>query len=182
MEIKRVEDYYDKIKEKYPDLETWEIEKILKHGFQSLYTLNNSGADVMIKSSTGFLMYFGKIFTNKNLWMRYSFLKHKIKLRINYLHKKPVWDGNYYFGLTEEDYDELIPKKRGRYKRKITFLELKAYKIREEACLYYKVKYLFKLTGEQDHGLTFKEKNYSTRNIELVAIREKNGKFKDING
>ena len=34
MKIKYIEDYYDKIKERFPDLEMWEIEKILKHGFQ----------------------------------------------------------------------------------------------------------------------------------------------------
>lgn len=182
MEIRRIEDYYDKIKEKYPDLEVWEIEKILKHGFQSLYTLNKNGADVCIRDKSSFLIYFGRLFFNKDSWFRYSYLKNKIKLRINYLHKKPVWDGNYYFSLSEEEYEEWIPKKSGRYKQKIEFPELHLFKIQEEAKLLFRNKYLFKLTGEEDQGLAITKKNYSTRNIELIAIREKNGKYKEING
>ena len=182
MEIKKVEDYYDKVKEKFPDLEMWEIEKILKHGFQSLFTLNNNGGDVIIRSSRGFLMYFGRLFNNKEKWMKYRILKWRIKLRMNYFNSKPIWDGNYYFGLTEEEYDSFIPKKKGRYKNKITFPELKAYKIKEEAVLIQRNKYLFRLTGEKDRGVAFKEKDYSTRNIELIAIKDKNGKMQETNG
>ena len=182
MDIKRVEDYYDKVKEKFPDLETWEIEKILKHGFQSLFVLNNNGGDVMIRSSRGFIMYFGNLFADKEKWWKYRMLKWKIKLRMNYFNSKVVWDGNYYFGLTEEEYEKLIPKKKGRYKNKITFPEIKAYKIKEEACLPYQMKYLFKLTDEKDRGISFKEENYSTRNIELIAIKDKNGKMQETNG
>lgn len=182
MEIRHVEDYYDKIKEKFPDLEMWEIEKILKHGFQSMFVLNNYGADVICKSPKGFLMYFGKLFNNKDLWWQYRTIKSRIKFRIKHLAKKQVWDGVYYFGLTEDEYNTLIPKKSGRYKRKITFPNLKIYKIKEEACLLFTVKYLFKLTGEEDKGLSNTLLNYSTRNIELIEIRDKNGKMQKING
>ena len=182
MEIKRVEDYYDKIKEKFPDLEMWEIEKILHHGFQSMFTLNNNGADVMLKSQKGFLMYFGRLFNNKDLWWKYRNIKSRIKFRIKYLAKKPVWDGIYYFGLTEEEYNTLKNKKKGRYKNKITFPKLRIYKIKEEACLLYNIKYLFKLTGEEDQGLSNTLSNFSTRNIELIEIKDKNGKMQTVNG
>lgn len=182
MEIKHVEDYYDKIKERYPDLEMWEIEKILKHGFQSLFTLNNLGADVLIKDRRSILIYFGKLFNNKEMWWKYRMIKFKIKYRINYFHSKVQWDGNYYFSLSEEDYNKLIPNKKGRYKKKITFPKLYAYKIIDEAKLPYNNKYLFKLTGEEDRGISFKEENYTTRNIELIAMRNKQWKWEDTNG
>lgn len=182
MEIKYVEDYYSKIKERYPDLEEWEIEKILKHGFQSLFSLNNTGADVLIKSSGSFLMYFGKLFNSKEIWWQYRVLKYRIKYRIKYYHSKVSWDGNYYFGLTEEEYKTLLPKKKGRYKYKITFPVMKAYKIKDEAGLLFKNKYLFKLNGEKDRGISFTEENYSTRNIELIAIRNTQGKWEETNG
>ena len=103
-------------------------------------------------------------------------LKYRIKYRINYYHSKVPWDGNYYFGLSEEEYNTLIPKKKGRYKSKIKFPKLTAYKIKDEAGLPFNDKYLFKLTGEKDRGISFTEENYSTRNIELIAIRNKQGK------
>ena len=106
----------------------------------------------------------------------------RAKLRINYYAKKPIWDGNYYFGLTEEQYNSIIPPKKGRYKNKITFPTMKAYKIKEEASVFYANKYIYKLTGEEDRGISFTEENYSTRNIELIAIRNKNGKIEEING
>jgi hypothetical protein len=72
---------------------------------------------------------------------------------MNYYNSKPIWDGNYYFTLTDDEYNSIMPKKKGRYKNKITFPEMKAYKIKEEACLPYRSKYLFKLTGEKDRGI-----------------------------
>ena len=32
MKLRYIEDYYEKVHERFPDLEMWEIEKILKHG------------------------------------------------------------------------------------------------------------------------------------------------------
>ena len=55
---------------------------------------------------------------------------------------------------------------------------MRAFKIKEEAYLNPTIKYLFRLTGEKDKGLTFYEKNYSTRNIELIAVRDKDNKMK----
>lgn len=76
MQLKYIDDYYDKIHERFPDLEMWEIQKILEHGFRSFFTLNSKGADVIIKSPhNAFIMYFGKLFNRKELSTRYFFLK-----------------------------------------------------------------------------------------------------------
>ena len=180
MQLKYIEDYYDKIKERFPDLEMWEIEKILKHGMQSFFWLNANGGDVIIKSpKNGFTMYFGKLFNNMDLRGRYYNIKWKIKLRIKYLGKKPIWDGYYYFGLSEEEYQRLIPKKNGRIKNKITFETMQAFKIKEEAFLMKPWKYFFRLKEDEDTGLVFRKKNYSTRNIDLVAIRDSTGNIRN---
>lgn len=50
MKIKRIEDYYDEVQNRFPDLTRQEIDKILKHGMRSFFTLNARGADVLIKS------------------------------------------------------------------------------------------------------------------------------------
>ena len=182
MNIKYIEDYYDKIKEQFPELETWEIEKILKHGMQSLYTLNNHGADVLIKSKhTPVVLYFGKLFFNKEIAARYYNLKWKIKLRINYLHNKTMWDGYYYFGLSEDDYHKYIPNKKGRIKNKILFKDLYACKIKEESFLYTSCKYFFRVKLEKEGKMTIHLKDFSTRNIDLIAKRDNKGKIHYIN-
>ena len=176
MQLRYIEDYYEKVHERFPDLEMWEIEKILKHGMQTFSILNARGADIIIKSAhNSFTMYFGKLFNNKEIGYRYANLKWRIKYRLKYwLHNK-VWDGNYYFVLTQEEYDKYIPKKKGR--KKITLDYIKAFKIKEEACLRKDSKYLFKLTGEKDGGCVITKEHFSTRNISLIATRNSEGKM-----
>lgn len=76
MKLKRIEDYYDQILEHFPDLERDDMEKILKHGFQSFYMLNSRGADVCIKSpKRRMVMYFGKMFNKQELIGAYYNIK-----------------------------------------------------------------------------------------------------------
>ena len=181
MKIKYIEDYYDQVKEKFPDLETWEIDQILKHGMRSIYQLCSQGADVRLRSRKyRMVMYFGKLFVNPVIRNKYNIIKWRIKLRIKYFFKKPIWDGYYYFGLTEEQYNKYIPKKKGRIKKKIVFDEIYAYKIKEESLLFKQCKYFFKLKMPEEVGLVFYEKNFATRNIEMFAKRDKEGKIQYI--
>lgn len=85
MQLRYIEDYYEKVHERFPDLEMWEIEKILKHGMQTFSILNSRGADIIIKSAhNSFTMYFGKLFNNKEIGYRYANLKWRIKYRLKY--------------------------------------------------------------------------------------------------
>lgn len=178
MKFTYIEDYYDAVQKRFPDLERWEIEKILKHGMQSFFMLNNKGADVIIKSAhNSFTMYFGKLFRNLTLRGRYYNIKMSIKLRIKYIFNTKVWDGYYYFGLTEEDYKKYNICKGGRLKKKILFDKIVCYKIPEEAFLNKPCKYFFKLKTTEDRGMIFTDKNYLTRNIQLFAKRDNNGKI-----
>lgn len=181
MQLRHIEDYYDKVKERYPDLEMWEIEKILKHGMQSFFMLNKNGADVIIKSPhNSFVMYFGKLFNSKEKSSRYQRIKWSIKLRLKYRLKNPIWDGYYYFGLSEDDYTKYFSKKSGRLKKKITFENICAFKVKEEAFLYYNSIYFFRMKVDTDTGFVFKQDNFSTRNIDLIAKRDSSGKIQYI--
>lgn len=180
MKLKYVEDYYSQIKERFPDLEIWEIEKILKHGFRSFAQVQYSGGDVLIKAShDSFSMYFGKLFNYREKFNKYADLKRRIKIRIKYYGSKPIWDGSYYFGLTEEEYEKYIPNKKGR--KLCTLENVKLYKIKEEALLPKRQKYFFKLTGEEDQGACVKKEKFSTRNISLIATRNSEGKIEYVN-
>lgn len=172
MKLRYIEDYYDKIQERFPDLELWEIDKILKHGMQSFATLHSRGADVLISSpKLKFVMYVGSLFNRKDLFYKYSNLKWKIKYRIQYWSKNKVWDGNYYFALTEDEYSkDLLDKAE-------IVGDIKLMKIKEEAILPKKKKYLFKITGLEDTGHMVIVERLSTKNITLVATKNENGKI-----
>lgn len=172
MELKQLQDYYDQVKERFPDLEMWEIDKILKHGMRSFYMVNVYGADVLLKHKS-FTMYFGKLFRNNLIFYKYWRLKHKIKLRIKWKRDKRRWDGYYYFGLTEEDYQSYFKNKKGRIKKKVNIQKLYGYKIPEECFLDQKFKYFFKFKHE-DVGFTLYYDEYLTRNVEYIGYRDKN--------
>ena len=179
MKLKYIEDYYEEVQKMFPDLEKWEIEKILKHGFQTFYMLNNKGADICVGSikKRQFSVYFGKMFANKTLSIKYVTIKKRIKIRLKYILKNDIWNGYYYFSLTEDEYNKYIPEKKGRVKKKITFPELRVFKIEEENYLKYDAKYFFKVKMEEPIGFSKFLTNFSTRNFELYAIRD-NGKIK----
>lgn len=70
MNIRTVEYYYDKVQEKFPDVERWEIDKILKYGMRSFYTHNLYGGDVLLKSPY-FTLYSGKMFGSNLVFYHY---------------------------------------------------------------------------------------------------------------
>lgn len=70
MDIKHIEDYYEKVHEKFPELSIKQIDRILKFGFRSFYTHNLYGGDTLNKSPY-FTMYCGKLFGNNLLFYNY---------------------------------------------------------------------------------------------------------------
>ena len=68
MEIKYIEDYYDRVKEKYPELTEKQISKILTFGFRSFYMHNMYGGDVLSKSPY-LTVYCGRAFADVNKFM-----------------------------------------------------------------------------------------------------------------
>lgn len=179
--LKYIEDYYEKVHEKFPDLEIWEIEKILKHGMQSFFMLNNNGADVLIRSPRNkFCIYVGKSFVNKTIFYRYQALKLRIKYRLKYKLKTKSWNGYYYLGLTEEQYNKYIPKKKGRYKYKINLDSLTALKVKEETYIFPNNKYFFAIKMDEEKGWSISLDGMSSRNLTLYAKRDINGKIVEI--
>ena len=182
MEITNVEKYYAKIKEKFPGLSTKQIDRIVKFGFRSYYTHNLYGGDVLNKSPY-FTMYTGKLFGNNILFYQYWLIKNRIKLRIKYKRNKTKYSGYYYFGLTDEEFEEYKKqfKKTGRKKRKVTFKNIYAFKIQEECLLNRKHKHIFKLAYPVDVGFTLKLNDYTTRNFEYIFKRNKDNTIQPIN-
>jgi hypothetical protein len=128
-------------------------------------------------------MYTGKLFGDNILFYKYWIIKNRIKLRIKYKRNKTKYDGYYYFGLSESEYEEFQKqfKKTGRKKKIATFDRIYAYKIKEECLLNNRYKHIFKMKYPADVGFTLKLNNYTTRNFEYIFKRNKDNTIQPIN-
>lgn len=187
MELAYPEKYYEKVKERFPDLTLREIDTIVKFGLRSLFINCGYGGDILLKSPY-FTMYIGKFFKDRLMFYRYKLLKQSIKLRIKYKRAKTKWDGYYYFGLNEEQFQDYMSnfkntgmgkKSRGNRKQKITFRKLKAYKLLDECLIHKQNKHIFRLSFPEDVGFTFYKEEYTTRNAQYI-MRKVNDEWQEI--
>lgn len=176
MEIKYIDDYIDKVHKKFPSLSRKEIETILLFGMRSFYTHNLYGGDVLLKSPY-FTLYSGKFFKDNLIFYHYWRIKNKIKLRIKYYRAKTIFNGEYYFGLTDKEFENYKSqfKSRGRRRTKVKFDHIYAYKILEECMLDKAKKHFFSLSFNEDVGFTFYKQNYEIRNFRYLYRRTKDG-------
>jgi hypothetical protein len=135
MKYTNVDDYIDKVAEKYDKIPKDVIRKVIEFGFRSYYRINLMGGDVLLKSPN-FTAYTGKMY---NPELRYSFgkyrkIKRRIKYRIQYMRKQTKYSGYYYFGMNEEQYKQYKEYfgKSGRRGEKIRLEKLFVYKIFDE--------------------------------------------------
>ncbi len=179
MIIRKYTDYVDKVHEKFPDVPIKELQTIMRFGLRSFYLHNLYGGDVLLKSPY-FTLYSGKMFSDNLVFYHYWKIKYKIKLRIRHKRARKPYSGKYYFGMTEKQYEEYVSsrKTKGRSKTKVTIEHLFAYKIMEEAMLDRGKKHFFILYYDSNVGFSFYKKNYTTRNIEYFAWRDKNNQIK----
>ena len=173
MEIKRIEDYYEKMQEKYPEIPRETLEKVLKYGLRSFYLHNSYGADT-INMVQGFVMYCGRLFGDNLEFYKYWLIKQRLKLRILWKKRKKQYDGYYYFGLTEEDFQKYKSqmKKSGRRRRKFTFDRIKLCKIFEEVEIDRRWKHIFRIPYPEDVGFTIHRENFVTRDFEYIYRRK----------
>jgi len=178
MELATCEKYYDKILKKFPELSKKQVDKIIKHGLSSLYMLNLYGGDVLLKHPK-YTMYFGKLFNNTLLFLKYSQIKWKIKLRIKYRKAKTQYSGYYYFGLNDTIFNNLkfvYNKKR----RNIHFEKMIFYKILEECTSDRRLKHFFRVKYPEDCGFTMFKTNYTVKYAEYICKRNSNGEIEPV--
>lgn len=181
MEIKYIEDYYDKVKEKYPELTEKQIEKILTFGFRSFYTHTLYGGDILSKSP--FLtVYCGKCFVDKNKFMEYRQLKLRVKLRIKYKKAHTQWDGFYYFGLSDSEYEYYLSQKKptGKRRQKFHFKNLYLFKIKDEILLNKRKTHVFRIPYPIDCGFSIYKEDVVTRNFDYILRRNKDKQWEPV--
>lgn len=171
MDIIYAEKYYKQIQERFPYLSEKQIDKIVKYGLRSFFAHNKLGADVLLKSNY-YTAYVGKLFNKMDLFAYYYNIKMKFKLRIKHKRSKTPFNGKYYFGMNEEQYQFYFGKRKNKQK-KIRFEWLRIYKLFDELALY-KPKYVFEFDYE-DVGYYKKMKDFTVKRMHLVAKQNKDG-------
>ena len=181
MQLKTIQDYYNQIQALYPNIPLSDIKRILQYGFKSLYLHNSYGGDVLLNQQ-GFWFYMGQLMNDSLKYFAYYRKKMKVKLRILYKRKKIEWDGNYYFALTEKQYNDYLNQihKRGRPKKYFIFNKVILYKLYDECNIqeYNKVA-IFKIQSLIDYGFTTYKETLKTDKASLILTRSPL-KFNDI--
>lgn len=181
MKVKRVNDYYESIQKKYPDIPKKDIERILKYGWRQLYMCNNIGADVIIKDQD-FWSYIGYLKRDSLQFFRYYIKKLITKLHIISFKKKVKWDGYYYFALTNSAYERYCKQKnkRGRPKKIFNYGNVLLYKSLDECKLAeFGHRYIFRIPYLCELRRTYFIPELITDKAEHIITREPLS-FKDI--
>lgn len=176
-----VKDYYEYIKQQFPEVTLKDIKRILNYGFKQLYLLNSYGGDLIIKDKD-FWSYIGTLQNNSVKYFHYYKNKLTIRLRVMYKRKKIPWNGYYYFALTDDQYQNYLSQKntKGRKKKKFNFGTVKLYKIFNECEIQdFSKKYIFKIPQSIDFGYTLLKSELITDQAELILTRNPL-KFEDI--
>lgn len=183
MKINYIKDYYERIYELYPNINKKDINKILNIGWRNFYMLNSMGGDVMISiPRQGFKSYCGKLKYNALDHFKQYVIKLLIKIRRRFIKSKKVWDGYYYFALTNSQYENLLKQKnkKGRKKKYLNYGDCLLYKLYDECSLVqHNRQHIFKIFYGINLGYTyFKHNLISDKVIELEE--RKILTFKDI--
>lgn len=178
--VKTVSDYYDVVADKFPIVPKKDIERILNFGWKSLYLHNVYGGDTLLKDDAinKYLFYIGELTFDSLKHFHYYIKKMSVKLRVLYNRAKDKWDGYYYFGLTQNQYNNYLSQnnKRGRKRKKFKFGSIKLYKILEECKLReYNKEYFFRVPYILDAGFTILENDYETSKAEYLLYRKCEG-------
>lgn len=174
MELKKVQDYYTELFKLYPDVPKRDIQRIMQFGLKSFLMHNNYGGDVLLHSPDMWL-YCGKLMRDSMKYFEYYKKKMIIKLRINHKRLNIPWDGYYYFGLTQHQYElyNSQKKKRGRPKRHFKYGNTVLYRYFDECNLRNSgAVAIFRITFQTDLGISLYKPDFETDKAELVLERE----------
>lgn len=176
-----IEDYYEQLYELFPDVPKHDIKYACRYGWNMLCKCHRNGADTLVMDQH-FWSYIGFLQKDSIKWFLYYIKKLAIRLRYLYKKKKIEWDGYYYFGRNQKQYEEYLAqkKKRGRPKKYFTFSNVFLFKILDECKIKeYNCQYIFRIPVPIDFGFRYYKKELVTDSAELIITRDTQ-KFKDI--
>lgn len=178
---KHINDYYNIVSEKFPKIPLKDIERILKFAWNSVYLHNVYGGDVLLldRITNKFIFYIGKLTYDSLKHFKYYVKKMIVKIRVYYNRSKVPWDGYYYFGLREDQYQNYLSqiKSVGRKRKHFTFDgTIMLYKIYDECKVtQFNCKYFFKIPTGVDLGYKYLKYGFKTDKAEYIETLEANG-------
>lgn len=179
--IKDINDYIPELQKKFPHIKKEDIKRMVEYGWRMFYFYNLRGCDTIINSTKyNFWMYCGQLNSDSLKYFEYYKTMLARKLRVLFIKKKLKWDGYYYIGISEEEYNKTFPKK-GRPRKYFKYSSKTAFKIFGEAELYYsRAKYFIKFKYPVDMGWKFYKEVLEINNAEIVKITDNPLTFKDV--
>ena len=174
--IKYVDDYIDRLQEKYPNVLRSDIKKIVNFGFRLMFRLVRRGLDVQIQNKD-LWFYIGEL-TNDSV-RHYHYYKRKLLLKIRYIfEQKHKWDGYYYTAVPEEYYKKLTKKTPIRT---IHLTNATMFKCLDAAKVYYNnMKHFIRFKPIVDLGYSYYKENVTLKQVKLVYSRDKAMALKDL--
>lgn len=179
--IKEVKDYVDDVQKKFPEVSKKDIERILKFGFRVLHLHESYGGDILLKSKEipNFFFLLGRMTFSNIKHFQYYVKKMITRIRVIFNKSKPIYNGYYYFALTEKQYQERIMDKQsplGKKKKKFEYGPVMLYKIEKE-CLVseFNSAYVFRIPIITDLGYKVFKRSLITTKAEFLYKRETKG-------
>lgn len=178
---KVINDYYNDIYSKFPQVPKQDIIRILKFSWKSVYLHNSYGGDLLI-SDKEIWCYFGSLKKDPLDHFYYYIKKLTVKLRVLYKRKKIEWDGYYYFALSDKQYDYYLSQKnkKGRPKKYFKFNNIQLYQLLDECKINEHCKrYIFRIPYISKLNMKHFIYELETDKAEHIITRDPL-KFKDI--
>lgn len=150
-----IDDYIDEVQKEFNSLTKEEIRLILTHATRFFYEACLDGCDVMLSNRKMGLLYCGKAFISGLDFEKYWFVKYIRKHRLLWKQRMPDYNGKYYMGLTEEEFQENKDKLFGDTPTIIKLSRpMMLSKIKEEVFAYRSNRHLFSLDIEDEREFT----------------------------
>lgn len=179
MKITNINDYMDDLQKRFPTIHKSTLKRICTYGFQMFHMMTKWGADINLQSNSLKFKFYSGEWRKKELQTKYRMIKNAIKHRILYkLHKK-AWDGYYYIGFSEREYEQYLSQSgigKKRRKKHFTFHDIYIYKLSEEVKYVSWYKYIIRFRYPNDCGFKLYNKSIYIKELELYLIRNKHTK------
>lgn len=179
-----VETYLPKLQEQFPSIPIKDIKRAVEYGWRMMYYYNLRGCDTLISSTKHkYWFYCGEL--TKNSLKHFNYYKRMLRRKLRVLYNKKVkeWNGYYYIGLTDSEYSALMDSKnkKGRKKTTFTFHNKVAFKVSDEAKVFYSwSKCIVKFKYITDLGYSFFKETLLCKNLEIELLKSAPSTFQDI--
>lgn len=177
-----INDYIDKLKEKFSYLSVSDIRAIINYGWKMFYLANLAGCDTLLVSQTyNYWIYTGDLC--KDPIKHFNYYKRQLARKIKFLYRKSnqQWDGYYYCFLKYNEYQEFIRPKKGRKRHLFKFDNKISFKSKDVCSLHFNIPgCIIRYKSFVDLGFQYYSKQLVCKDPEIVSIREVPLKFKDV--